>query len=474
MGEAYSWIVDSAVRLPGLPWMLLVVLLLPLVILAYTRQTYPHLPLVILMLAPCLLSLVLLVVPEWFLMVVVVDLTLVIVAVGDLLSLPGQRLLAAERATQRIVSVQQRHPVALTISNRTGRSWLVGIRDDLPRELVAEPSELVRCLPPRSRTTLHYDLRAQRRGSFRLETIYLRVRSLLGLWQRYLTYPCESKLHVYPDVRQVGEYALLARTNRLSLMGVRRTRKVGHDHDFERLRDYTPDDHYKHIDWRTTARRHKLTVKDFQTSQSQRVLFLLDCGRMMTNQSAGLSLLDHALNAMLMLSYVALRQGDAVGLVCFSDRIHSYVPPRGGRTQMNQLLHACFDRFPQLVESRYDQAFVHLSAHCRKRALVILMTHVIDRVNADQIERYLSSLADRHLPLGVLLRDHALFDAAQNPQPRGMALYRAAAAAHILNWRQQVLVDLQHRGVLSLDVFPEELTAPLINRYLEIKARHML
>ena len=111
-------------------------------------------------------------------------------------------------------------------------------------------------------------------------------------------------------------------------------------------------------------------------------MFLIDCGRMMTNEAAGLSLLDHALNAMLMLSFVALRQGDAVGLVCFSDQIHAHVPPRGGMAQMNRLLHAAFDRFPQLVESRYDEAFLYLDSRCKKRSLVILITNVIDEVNA--------------------------------------------------------------------------------------------
>src|SRR5690606_3116125 len=117
------------------------------------------------------------------------------------------------------------------------------------------------------------------------------------------------------------------RTDRLSLIGVRRTRRIGQDSDFERLRDYTPDDNYRHIDWRTTARRHKLTVRQFQSDQSQRIMLLLDCGRMMTNQRAGMSLLDHSLNAALMMAYVALSQGDSVGMLCFSDRVHTYLPP---------------------------------------------------------------------------------------------------------------------------------------------------
>src|SRR5439155_542862 len=124
------------------------------------------------------------------------------------------------------------------------------------------------------------------------------------------------------------------------------------------------------------------------SNQSQRIVFLLDCGRMMTNEAADLTLLDHAFNAMLMLSYVALSHGDAVGLLCFSDEIHSFVPPTSGMKQMNRLLHASFDRFPRLVESRYDQAFVYLGAHCRKRSLVVLVTNLIDEVNANQIDRH--------------------------------------------------------------------------------------
>jgi uncharacterized protein (DUF58 family) len=194
----------------------------------------------------------------------------------------------------------------------------------------------------------------------------------------------------------------------------------------------------------------------------------------MTNEASGLSLLDHALNSALMLSFVALRQGDSVGMIAFSDRIHAYVPPQGGMNHMNQLLHASFDRFPQLVESRYDEAFLYLATHVRKRSLVVLISNLIDEVNAHQVRSYLGTLVGRHLPLGVLMRDHQLFDAADLAPQNETELFRAAAAAEILTWRHQVLRDLEHQGVLALDVFPEDMTAPLVNTYLEVKARHML
>lgn len=452
----------------------LLALAVALALLGRFKQVYPHRPLVYLALLPGLLSFGLFYAPAVWLLVAVADLLVAAIAVADLLTLPKPTAFTAERHVGRIASLQKHHGVTLTVSNHSRRDRFVWIRDDVPHELRPEPGSFDVHLSASSRVTLRYALNSVRRGAFRLHSVYLRVRSRLGLWQRLFQYPVLSEVHVYPDMKQLSEYAILARTNRLSLVGVRRSRRIGQDNEFERLRDFTIDDNYKHIDWRSTARRQKLTVKDFQANQSQRLLFLLDCGRMMTNQALGLSLLDHALNALLMLSFVALGRGDSVGLLCFSDEIHTYVPPAGGRRQMNRLLHASFDRFPRLVESRYDQAFLYLAGHCRKRTLVILITNLIDEVNSNQVQQYLATIVGRHLPLSVLLRDRRLFEAADVADPQGPALFRAAAAASILAWRQQVLTDLHAKGVLSLDVFPEDLTAPLVNRYLDIKARHLL
>lgn len=446
----------------------------PLLGLAWSLRIYPGRRLVWLALVPALLTFGLLVMPGLRWPLAVLDGLLLLAVFADLLTLPRRSRLTVVRQTGRVASLRKRHHVTLTVANQADRGYRLVVRDGVPRRLGPEPDELAVDLAGRTQVKLEYQLRPSRRGAFTLRHVHLKALSRFGLWQRFLDYPCETVIHVYPDLKQLAEYALLARTNRLNLVGVRRTRRIGLDNDFERLRDYTVDDNYKQIDWRATARRRKLTVKDFQSNQSQRVIFLVDCGRMMTNESSGLSLLDHALNAMLMLSYVALRQNDAVGLIAFSDEIHSFIPPRNGMPQMNRLLHACFDRFPQLVESRYDQAFRYLASHVRKRSLVVLVTNVIDEVNANQVERYLTNLVGRHLPLGILLRDPRLFEPLQVEHPQGETFWQAAAAAEILTWRHQVLHDLTSKGALTLDVFPEDMTAPLVNRYLEIKARHLL
>ena len=314
--------------LSGLPLLILVAITAPIAVLAYLWKIYPSRMMVAGMVVPCLMTLTLVLKHDAIPLILTVDAVLVCIAIGDLLLLPSVKDFTIERDCQRVASLGKKHRVTLMITNTSKSERLVRIKDDNPQEFEQTPDELALTLRPRSRTSLHYDFTASRRGAFQLETVHLGLRSRLRLWNRFVKYPLESTVNVYPDMKQLGEYALLARTNRLSLMGVRRTRHIGQDNEFERLRDYTLDDNYKHIDWRSTARRNKLTVKDFQTNQSQRVIFMLDCGRMMTNVSRGISLLDHSLNAMLMLSYVALERGDSVGLIAFSDQIHSFVPPK--------------------------------------------------------------------------------------------------------------------------------------------------
>ncbi len=345
----------------------------------------------------------------------------------------------------------------------------------MPETLEAEPADFLARIPRRGRAYLNYKVTPKRRGSYEFERVDALVSSRLGLWQRSVAWPASTRVQVYPDIRQIGRYTLLARRDKLSAIGVRRSRRLGTDNEFERLRDYAEGDEPRHLDWKATARRRKLTVRAHQANQSQRIIFLIDCGRMMAGDTGGgLSPLDHAFNAMLMLAHVALLRGDQVGLLAYSDRIRAYVPPGGGPTRINRLVHAVHDVFPELVEPRHDRAFVELERRCRKRSLVVLMTNVFDDVNARQIGDHLGNVVGRHLPLGVFLRDHDLFALADDAPDQGPGLYAGAVAASMLTWRERVLAGLRLKGALTLDVFPDDLTAPLINQYLQIKARHLL
>ena len=467
----FEWFVELV---QARPLLLLSLLPLPLFGVGAIWRIFPNTPLVMVSGVPVLLSFGIFGSDEIFWVILTVDLAVMGTALYDLLTLARGFTISVNRHTDRIASIGVKHEVVLEVSNLSKDSVVLWLRDDAPSEADPQPQQFALQLSGQTRHQITYTVKPNVRGVLKLHCVYLRFASFLGLWQRFTEISLESEINVYPNLKQLSEFAVLARTDRLSLIGVRRTRNIGQGNEFERLRDYSLDDNYKHIDWRSTARRNRITVKEFQANQSQRVVFLLDCGRMMVNTNGELCLLDHALNAILMLSYVALSRGDSVGLLAFSDRVHSYVAPRSGMAQMNRLLHSSFNRFPQMVESRYDEAFLYLARHCRRRSLVVLISNLIDEVNAAQVIDYLSTLSGRHLPLGVLLRDHQLFDAAEDAEGSPEKMYRAAAASEIIVWRHQVIADLQHRGVLALDVFPEQLAAPLVNRYLEIKARHLL
>ena len=432
--------------------------------------------------APAILTLALYAYPHSWPAFIAGNTALVALAVIDLLSLPRKGSYRARREMSHVATRGEKHLITISIDNRSRRTFRGFVCDDRPVGLQDdEETQFPLEIPAQSRGSIQYSIVPRHRGSFELECVYLHTESRWKLWRRYLRLHCVDPLRVYPALKQISRYAMYARLNKMSLLGVRRQRRIGTDNDFERLRDYAPDDQFRAIDWRATGRRLKLTVRDFQSNQSQRVVFMIDCGRMMVNESGGQSLLDAAFDAALTLSYVTLAQNDQAGLLCFADGVLRWIPPASGKRQLNRMVHAVHDVHPQFVESRLDEAFAHLHRHCRKRTLVVVITNVIDDQNSARLKAHAANLVGRHLPLAVLLRDHELFDPVGqfdtlNPmeQDESPELYKAAAAADILLWRRQVLTDLRHSGVLTLDCFPEKLTAPLINEYMRIKSLHLL
>ena len=412
--------------------------------------------------------------------VAVADALVVALALFDLATLPRGQAVGVERDVQPIATRGVPHAVSLSIENRSRRPLRMLVVDDKPASVeVPEPIPAI-AVPPGGRKRIATRIVPQERGTLRLERVHVRIRSRMGLWHADRRLPCPDTIRVYPALRQIGRYALYARANRMSLLGVRRSRRVGTDNEFERLRDYSSDDQFRSIDWRATARRRVLTVRDHQANESQRVVFAIDCGRMMVNRTGGESLLDAALDAALTLAHVALSQRDEAGILCYDEGVTRWLPPRGGRGQLNRMIAAVHDVQPRLVESRADEALLHLERHCRKRTLLVVLTNVIDDRNAERIRLHLAPATGRHLALVALLRDRALLESVEawTRRPPGIAapgsLERAGAAADILLWRRQVLANLERDGILTLDAAPQDLTADLVSKYLAIKARRLL
>jgi uncharacterized protein (DUF58 family) len=443
---------------------------------------YPTRLLVILVLVPALLSLGLAIERGYLPALLALDaLVLAVAACDGFIAWRLRRELAVEVDHPATWSRGRAETMTVRIDHLGRRARRIELAPDLPRAFSAEGVPLALDLPPRSRAETTVRATAHERGGFTLAGVHVALTSPLGLWRRHLRLGAVRAVSVHPDLKQLGEYALLARNDRLSLIGVRRAPRTGGDTEFERLRDYHSDDALNRMDWKATARRDQLTVRDYRTNQSQSLMLMVDAGRMMVSRHQGRDLLDHAIDAALMLAWVAVQQGDRVGLVAYADGVKRYVPAGGGPRQVARLVHALHDLHAERVESRHEDAFLHLAAHERKRSLVVALTHVLDEVNADHLERHLRRLVGRHLPLAVLLQDrdlHDLLPEARELGPRLAAapdtLWTAGAAASIIGWRHDLIDRLRRHGCLAIDTPPAQLTAGLISRYLEIKARHLL
>ncbi len=478
-----DWIKSSFDFLVERPFLWMALVAAPMLLLAMSWRIFPSRKMVVAATIPLFASGLVIFWPGWLQGILILDAVFVLTVLLDVFTVPAQSTFSAVRTTGKTVSQGKPHDVDLEIANSGRRAFEIEVHDDLPEEFITTGGRARLVLKAHSRSRMHYRFRAMRRGLFQLHCAHIRAGSLFRMWHRFMKIDAPGTIHVYPDMKQLGEYELLARTNRLSLLGLRRSRRAGTENEFERLRDYTIDDDYRRVDWRASARRQHLIVRDYQANQNQQVIFMIDCGRLMTGQSGKLGVLDHALNSMLMLAWIALSRGDSVGLVLFSNRVLGFVPPRTGTRHVNQLLHASFDQFAQYTESRYDRAFLYLDQKVRKRSLVILITNVIDQINATIIKDYLVIQAGKHLPLGVFLRDHDLYRrAASLPERSAMHGVREETVGHtiqiaaneIVTWREQAIAGLAQKGVLTIDAWPDELTAPMVNKYLEIKARGLL
>lgn len=446
---------------------------------------WPNKKLVKLFLMPALLSLAVISLEEIWPVVAAIDGILLAILLIDLATLQSRRKWVVSRNLPEVVSIGKPTEVVLTLENLNRQACMVEIVDFLP-EIFEDPEPVIPLtISGKKSATIRKKITPLRRGRYEIKTTQLLVSSRFGLWTLEKRLKCRSQVRVYPDIRQIAEYSMLARRDRLSILGVRKARRIGSDNEFEQLRDYVIGDDPRDIDWRATARRHQLTVRAYQENQCQRIIFMIDTGRMMSGEVGdGLSPLDHVFNSVILLSHVALLKGDQVGLMLFSDRLRVFLPPEGGPRQIGKIIHAIHDIDPEMVESRFEVAFSELRTRCRKRGLVVFVTNLFDEFHSQWASEILTSIIGQHLPLAVFLRQSDLFQLADSgpeslsKQQKGQNnlenLAAATAAADLLNDRHDILKRLRYKGAYVLDLEPQELTASLVNQYLELKAKQLI
>lgn len=321
---------------------------------------------------------------------------------------------------------------------------------------------------------IRYKLRPTERGVYSFGHVRVFASTPIGLVQRRFTLcqPCDVK--VYPSYLMLTRYELLAMSNNLAEMGIKKIRKVGNHTEFEQIKDYVSGDDFRLINWRATARTSRLMVNVYQDERSQQVFNIIDKGRVMQQAFRGMTYLDYAINASLVLSYIAMRKEDKAGVVTFSDHFEDFVPASRRTGHMQNILEILYRQQTRFSESDYSALVAEVNQHITKRSLLILYTNFANRISMERQLPYLLQLNRRHRLLVVFFEDHEVKDYLATRSESDEEYYRHVVAEQFAYEQRLIVSSLKQRGILALLTTPEALSVDVLNKYLEIKTRELL
>lgn len=383
--------------------------------------------------------------------------------------------LIAERNVPPQLSNGDLNVIALTVRNAYSFNVKARVIDEVPVQFQVRDNGFVVTMKPGEERILRYTLRPTERGTYAFGNVNLFAESPVGMLLRRFRTGAEVEAAVYPSIIQMHRYAFLASTNRLEEVGVKKVRRLGHTMEFDQIREYVPGDDRRSVNWKATARRGgDLMVNQYEEEKSQPIYALLDMGRTMRSPFDGLTLLDHSINAALVMLNIALLKSDKAGLVAFGEDIHTIVPADRRRAQLPRLLEALYKLETGYRDPSYEALLAATERSLRKRGLMLLFTNFETRSGLKRQMPFLRRIARMHRLVVVFFENTGLRELLDQKSERVEDVYVKAFAEGLAVEKQEIARELERNGIGALLTKPESLTVDAINKYLEIKARGMI
>ncbi len=413
--------------------------------------------------------------PWWRWVALAYDLLLIAVAILDarLSKLPKSVSITREFGGRFAVGAETE--VRVRVLNAGAHPISVAVKDEYPPQMkLAGLRGAILNVPAQTSAALVYGLTPPKRGRFEFGQVAVRFLSRWKLvWVQTRAGEATS-VKVYPNMRRAREAELKALGARSVVASHRKTSWRGEGREFESMRDYVRGDELRHISWSATARRGKLTTRQYQIERDQTILIVLDGGRLMTARIEQETKLDSAVHAALALMSAAARAGDNAGLMVFGRRIKSFLPPSRGREHMDAALESLYSVEPEMIEPSYSRAFEFIAANSKRRSLVVLLTDLVDEESSKELLASLRLVRPRHLPLVVTIADRDLRAVVSNAPENARDLFTQSVAEEIMHLREAALRLVESQGGLALDVTAAALAPALLEKYLQVKERGLL
>jgi uncharacterized protein (DUF58 family) len=401
--------------------------------------------------------------------------TLIGLGILDIIAMMrGGQKIAARRIMSNKLSNSDDNKIDIYLENFYPFAVNTTIIDELPFQFQRRNFKIKALVKPGVVKHIKYWLKPKERGEYQFGSLNVFVSSPLNLIRKRFAFESEHVAKVYPSYIQMHHYELMAISNKLTLPGIKKLRKLGHSMEFEHIREYVMGDDYRTLNWKATAKKGKLMVNQHQDEKSQQVYSLIDMGRVMKMPFDGLSLLDYAINASLVISNVAVKKEDRAGIITFSDKIHSILPAEKSNKQMHHIMELLYRQKTDFRESSFEKVYVTVRRQIPQRSMLLLYTNFESLSALHRQIEYLKHLAKLHLLVVVFFENTELQLLTENQAKNTEDIYIKTIAEKFVFEKKQIVKVLEKHGIHSILTPPKNLTVNAINKYLEVKSRGLL
>ena len=386
----------------------------------------------------------------------------------------GKNKIEASRILPDKFSNGDKNQIELSITNNYPILIYVEVIDEVPEQFQIRDFKIKESIASRKTRSIQYHLKPTERGEYHFGNLNIYACSILNLVAKRFTFNHGTMVPTYPSFKQLKKFELLNINQNSLEYGLKKVRRLGHSMEFEQIKDYVLGDDLRTINWKATAKRNQLMVNQFQDEKSQPVYSIIDKGRIMKMPFNGLSLLDYAINATLVISNIVLKKHDKAGMFSFSKRIENVVVAERRSSQMQLILESLYNVKTDFFESDFSRLYASLKRHITHRSLILMYTNFETLDGLNRQLPYLKAIAKSHLLVVIFFKNTELDILTKNKAETVQQVYDKVIAEKFAFEKRLIVNELKKYGIYSILTTPENLTVDTINKYLEIKARGLL
>lgn len=399
---------------------------------------------------------------------------LILFIVDVVMVFSGKSKISGKRVLPDKFSNGDANQVDMTINNHYPFAIDATVIDEVPVQFQMRDFNIKLSIPPKKEKSLTYQLKPTQRGEYHFGHLNIYASSKIGLVAKRFQFDGEAMVPTYPSFKQLRKFELLNINHNLQDYGVKKIRRIGHTMEFEQIKDYVLGDDLRTINWKATAKKNSLMVNQFQDEKSQPIYSIIDKGRMMKMPFEGLSLLDYAINATLVISNVALKKHDKAGMLSFSKNVENIVVAQRRSSQMRLILESLYNVKTDYFESDFSRLYANMKRHITQRSLILLYTNFETLDGLNRQLPYLKAIAKNHLMVVIFFKNTELTAIVDHKATTIQQVYDKVIAEKFAFEKRLIVQELKKYGIYSILTTPENLTIDTINKYLEIKSRGLL